>query len=453
MLRAQLAAETAAKEKLMTEKLETEKALAQKEKEESRIVVVRTKAEHLHHKSDYAKLIFKVIRLKLWKFFKFMPTDEAQLKTLLGSVLVFMKQEKAEQALCVETPRKIAQWNEENHDLITLKINNNRSGVLNAMKDVMENYWRLELDPPQKNQPDNRKLPSLEKILMIATRSDEVDLEDGDDRDLAILWYDKILTSACNNKVDFDLRRSKKVSDIPGMTVQTEAHALVVYDNYRDCWQEQFKIKSRYGWGKKLVVWSTNKPENAVPGTDHTLAGELVHLHDAKYMAKWTKQNAGAVKEGAWTLEGRNKYNHYLKMISKARKSDHCDAFEDALQEKMGELGDVPDPEAEENQARKKRKTQKSAGPKHDVDLALLAKTIGVDLTQFGVAASEDDEEESDQDSNLPSAQSNNEDDDDAEAQDDDAEAQDDGDDAEEGDEDGDVADEEGRGEEGGDNA
>ena len=373
---------------------------------QNRVIVVRTvtkKPEHLHFQSDYAKVIEDIVRIKAWRFFKYLPENEDQARLLCASVLSELKkrEEKCVKEVIgsITTPAQEIAWIEENRYLIAKKINDKRASVAASMKGAFKEYWS-ELEKPKDGAPDTRELPKVEDFLKVALRKSS--LESGDkSRDLALLWVDRVLPKAAGHHMGFhsDHRHrfpiSKcEVDGIPLMTSSTEAFALVAFANYRECWAEHFKLKEKYKG--KLQPMPKNHPKEAtaaskvagytfVEGNKKLNKPSMIYMHHPRYFAKWTEQDAGARKEGAWKDEGRDLFNTYVAKIDAARAHKRCAKWEAKMLDVLAEEGaeDLEKAEKTGPPAKKKRRTSANGG-RDNISMAMAASCFGIDLSEYG---------------------------------------------------------------------
>jgi hypothetical protein len=357
-------------------------------------------------KGPYARAIERVISDKIWKYYKYFPETRSQQLDLAAMVISGLQGYddpclKEHNVHLVKSHEDIEDWLDEAHDILAKKINDKRAKVVADIKAVAEKFFS-KLPKPGPGQEDNRQLPSVEDFFKVALRA--CGLRKGDEgRKHATLWVDEILPKATGNHGGFPkaIRRTCPVSQCREnnredgrllMPSTTEAFAMVVYDNHRDSWQNQFKLKEKFSG--KLQHMPQSRPKMA---TDESMAlgytydekNEIIYMTGAQYRSKWTEICVGAKRDGGWKDEGREAFNEYVGKIEAARKSPRCAKWEKMMVSVFKQDSNVPPKDPETGPPPQKKARTSEEGRRDYIPLAVAAEEFGLDLE-----VGDDDEEE-----------------------------------------------------------
>ena len=238
-----------------------------------------------------------------------------------------------------KTAPEVKNWIEKHESFLCKMLNKQRSYGVSQTKDSAESWWHSH----------EKTLPTVDQIK--ACRDRTLDLSVEENMAIAVFYVDSLCASICGHKHTFpehariqlpiskaspsnmtsDKEAVRDPEDIY-LTVELEALVSLAYDNFRDAWLEIFPVKQLYPKPWKMTP-SVKVHEMNQKGMDYTPVESLkrVYLHHDKFKGKWTEADKGAKSEGGWTDVGRNEYIKNVEALREARKSAHCDAWEEAV--------------------------------------------------------------------------------------------------------------------------
>lgn len=303
----------------------------------------------------------EAFRLDLWKWVKFVPTNEAKKNELFLQIVRSVKKIHDGVARDLDTDAKEEAFINAHRGTMAAVVNRTRSYVQNNLGKKAAEY---------RNTNDAGDYLTVEMIYKCAKR--EIDL-DNPAEFAAFEWYWSVLLPLmAAHKDDWDVSHYQYMTiyegcpaDKPGkhyITPSTEAFAVV---NYRSCypsWIEQSELKKEVGKNLKLQPGSKGANVDA-QGNPTTIPGYKTtptHIiyYDAKYFPLYTTNNCGADEIGGWTNEGKTLYKVLRKEIKTIRNTEASkDLEKEFLRRYRSKLG-ITAPNIHAHRREKRRKSR-----------------------------------------------------------------------------------------------
>ena len=255
------------------------------------------------------KVIKKILKVKFWRNLKFFPRKRKD-EIMIGTKIIMAISDQLPDWQAMSKNQK-QQFIVESLPLTASVLNDHRNYVIARIKDSAKLWW----------DDHKQKLPSVAKIVACMKR--EIDPSKPADYELMKWYWDDILVKAVGNGTDWApaVRHYSTISkaapeDDPNhsyVTEATEAFAVVTYDNCRDAWVEQFKLKDAHGSKTKLQFAQAPEGEEA----EFKKEEDKVWMYSPKFRSKWTNMEAGSSRHGGFKREGQDEYKKYQKEVAK----------------------------------------------------------------------------------------------------------------------------------------
>jgi hypothetical protein len=258
------------------------------------------------------------MKREVWPWWKFPPYTHQEMGVMALASLAG--------ADLLGSPGYAALDKEETRDKWVLNNHTELLKLLNGLRSYVNQ--RLRKVVLAKLIKDKGACPSLEKILGCATRDKAViDLDDPNDLGIADWYYEQYLPRSTADAKTWPptIRHYKIISeaftqhnkDLLCITPETEAYAVVSYDNFLDAYKEQYRLLLENPGMKLRHI----KNREGLSSEDHILDPDGEHLlmvHE-KYSGKWTKNDGGSDQDKGWLVEGMQRFGEILGMVAKAR--------------------------------------------------------------------------------------------------------------------------------------
>lgn len=340
------------------------------------------------------RAVRKVIRHNLWREYKFLPNEqrEVEFTKMVLRGLDLPKMNKA----------KKKAWVQKHLSGVCSVLNTHRGYVVSILKGSAFKWYTNH----------KKTLPTTKEILACATR--DVDLNKPKDRELFDFYWNEYLSHVAGNDHDWkpDKRHYAIISEAAPlgkpdqhyMTASNEAFAALVYENYRDAWLKQFKLKEQNGnaqliLAKNIRGGANNNAPTANNGNNNgtkekgwEMFENKIYCYAQEYKGLWTQTDVGSKRAGGWKFEGVQRYIALETMIEAVRVKPECleveREFLGLLRQDLGITEDT----FEQTQARKKRKRTDD-----DEEVEVELPDTWANKTGYETSDDEDDEEEADE--------------------------------------------------------
>ena len=294
------------------------------------------------------KLIKGALKHKFWRNLKYFPRKSKEEKMITTKIVV-------------EVSDQIVGWDNMSSNqkeafvlealpLTASVLNDLRNYIISRIKKACEEWWTGH----------GKKLPSLDRVVACMKR--EIDPEKSADYEIMEWYWDNLLVKSVGNSNDWNAAKryystiSKAApEEAPTqlyITEATEAFAVVTFDNCREAWLEQFKLKSTYK-SKKTLQFA--QPE-AGETREFVEQGNKLILYSPKFRSKWTSMESGSSRHGGIDADGLAQFKQYRKEVKTARNDPTKQAVEEAFLKKLREKAGITMPSAALTAAEKKRK-------------------------------------------------------------------------------------------------
>ena len=297
----------------------------------------------------FRRVINEAIRQGQWRYWKFVPKDDTDEKTIAKEIY---KAVAAEYPIYhMEDKSQRNQFIEDHLPDFATELNNVRAYVTSRIKDSCKAYFL-----------EHGKMPDIQKIKDCATRN--LDLNNPEDVAHFDWYWEDLLVKATGNKADWDIEKRWYATitdnappdspDTPYVTPETEAFAVLCVENHHKTWGSQFKLKAEGGKKTKLLAPKKEHEDATAPIKE----GDNIYMCGPDFETKWTETTRGSSKFGGYSDEGTDVYRKYKKEIKNARKQASSKELEATFLNIVRKKHKISAPSHLAHKAKKRRKNK-----------------------------------------------------------------------------------------------
>ena len=323
----------------------------------AQLAIARSKKKDKETKQDMEKMIHTVCKERLWRRVKLVNGD-VERRNL--TIAVLEELDLAEYKGHDEAAKqRREEWIEAYETVCAKKLNAVRGYAQTRCKAAIDDF-----------KATFGRFPTQLDFMKCLTRT--VDINNKDDYDLFKWYWTSLMPRACCNDNDWNKDKRNYLTIIEGcppnqpgknyITPSTEAMAVCFWESNEVRWAalEAAKAMPQHS---KVKHWHTkprSKIEKGPNAKEFTISadGESCTVMGEKYLPKYTKIDAGQIKDSGFTKKARNRFKELQKQCKEARaEPQNLTKEKDFLKKLKAELG-LKHSTAREEQLAKRRKTR-----------------------------------------------------------------------------------------------